>query len=73
MLAEFQRELIVANTRDALTAARARGRRGGRPAALSSSQAAHAQQLYDAGEHTVAEIAALLGVARTRLRASAPR
>lgn len=65
VLAEFQRELIVANTRDGLAAARARGRRGGRRPALSASQAAHAQQLYDAGEHTVAEIAALLGVART--------
>jgi len=31
VLAELQRELIVANTRDGLAAARARGRRGGRP------------------------------------------
>src|SRR4051794_38602225 len=30
VLAELQRDLIVANTRDGLTAARARGRRGGR-------------------------------------------
>ncbi len=65
VLAEFQRELISANTRDGLAAARARGRRGGRPASLSPTQAAHARQLYDAGRHTVAEIAALLGVART--------
>lgn len=64
VLAEFQRELIVANTRDGLAAARARGRRGGRKPRLSPAQAAHAQQLYDAGTHTVAEIAALLGVAR---------
>jgi len=65
VLAEFQRELIAANTRDGLAAARARGRRGGRPASLSPTQAAHARALYDAGEHTVAEIAGLLGVART--------
>jgi len=65
VLAEFQRELIVANTRDGLAAARARGRRGGRRPKLRPGQAAHARQLYDAGEHTVAEIAALLGVART--------
>lgn len=64
VLAEFQRELIVANTRDGLAAARARGRKGGRKPRLSPEQAAHAQQLYDAGTHTVAQIAALLGVAR---------
>jgi DNA invertase Pin-like site-specific DNA recombinase len=65
VLAELQRELIVANTRDGLAAARARGRNGGRRPKLSAAQAAHAQQLYDGGEHTVAQIAALLGVART--------
>ena len=31
VLADLQRELIVANTRDGLAAARARGRKGGRP------------------------------------------
>src|SRR5437763_2789928 len=46
---EFQRELIVANTRDGLAAARARERNGGRKPKLSTAQAAHAQQLYDAG------------------------
>jgi DNA invertase Pin-like site-specific DNA recombinase len=65
VLAELQRELIVANTRDGLAAARARGRNGGRKPKLTPAQAAHAQQLYDAGEHTVAQIAALLGVPRT--------
>ena len=65
VLAELQRELIVANTRDGLAAARARGRNGGRRPKLNVAQAAHARQLYDGGEHTVAQIAALLGVART--------
>ena len=65
VLAELQRELIVANTRDGLAAARARGRTGGRPPRLTADQAAHAQQLYDAGGHTVAQIAGLLGVPRT--------
>lgn len=67
VLAELQRELIVANTRDGLAAARARGRKGGRPAKLTAEQAEHAQRLYDAGEHTVAQIASLLGVHRTTL------
>ncbi len=65
VLAELQRELIVANTRDGLAAARARGRVGGRPPRLTAEQVVHAQQLYDAGAHTVAQIAALLGVRRT--------
>lgn len=65
VLAEFQRELIVANTRDGLAAARARGRKGGRPSKLTDDQIALAQRLYDAGENTVAQIAAMLNVPRT--------
>jgi len=65
VLAELQRELIVANTRDGLAAARARGRRGGRPPKLTPDQVALAQRLYDAGEHTVAQIAGMLGVPRS--------
>lgn len=64
VLAELQRELIVANTRDGLAAARARGRVGGRPPRLSKDQAALAQQLYDAREKTVQQIADLFGVSR---------
>ncbi|ONH32824.1 recombinase family protein [Pseudofrankia asymbiotica] len=65
VLAEYQRELIVANTHDGLAAARARGRAGGRRPRLTADQAALAQQLYDGGQHTVAQIAAMLGVPRT--------
>lgn len=65
VLAELQRELTVANTRDGLAAARARGRAGGRRPRLSPKQAALAQRLYDEGEHTVAQIAELLKVPRT--------
>lgn len=46
-LAELQRELTLANTRSGLTAARARGRVGGRRPKLSPEQAALAQQQYD--------------------------
>jgi len=45
--------------------ARARGRVGGRRRKLTSAQALHAQQLYDAGEHTVQQIADLLSVPRS--------
>lgn len=67
VLAELQRELIVANTRDGLSAARARGRVGGRPPRLSPAQAALAQQLYDGREYTVQQIADLLSVPRTTI------
>lgn len=67
VLAELQRELIVANTRDGLAAARARGRVGGRRPKLSAAQAELAQQLYDAREKTVQQIADLFGVPRGTL------
>jgi DNA invertase Pin-like site-specific DNA recombinase len=45
---ELQRELIVANTRDGLAAARAHGHKGGRRPKLTAEQIVHAQKLYDA-------------------------
>ncbi|MEV4178942.1 recombinase family protein [Nonomuraea sp. NPDC049709] len=65
VLAELQRELIVANTNDGLAAARTRGRVGGRRPRLTADQAALAQQLYDAREKTVQQIADLFGVPRS--------
>jgi DNA invertase Pin-like site-specific DNA recombinase len=64
VVAEFQRELIVANTRDGLAAARARGRKGGRKPRLTEDQAALAQRLYDEKTHTVQAIADMLSVPR---------
>ena len=65
VLEELHRELIVANTRDGLAVARVRGRGGGRPSKLNDDQIALAQRLYDAGEKTDAQIAAMLIVPRT--------
>lgn len=65
VLAELQRELIVANTNDGLASARARGRVGGRRPKLTPNQAALAQELYDAREKTVQQIADLFGVPRS--------
>ena len=62
---ELQRELIVVNTRKGLAAARARGRNGGRRPRLNADQVALAQRLYDAGEHTVQQIADIFSVPRT--------
>jgi DNA invertase Pin-like site-specific DNA recombinase len=66
-IAEFQRDLIIANTREGLAAARARGRKGGRKPKLTGHQVQLAQQLYDAREKTVAEIAAIFTVPRTTI------
>jgi DNA invertase Pin-like site-specific DNA recombinase len=64
---EFQRELIVEGTYEGLAAARARGRKGGRPAKLSEAQAKLARELYDGKQHTIAEIASMLNVGRSTL------
>ncbi|MEV6103023.1 helix-turn-helix domain-containing protein, partial [Nocardia sp. NPDC051981] len=50
-----------------LAAARARGRVGGRRPKLSTEQAKLAQRLYDEGQHTVTQIADMLGVKRGTL------
>jgi DNA invertase Pin-like site-specific DNA recombinase len=66
-LTEYDRELIVEGTLDGLASARARGRTGGRPAKLTQQQFETAQKLYDAGDHTVDEIAAMFNVGRATL------
>lgn len=67
VLAELQRELILVNTRDGLAAARARGRKGGRRPKLTPEQSVHAQELYDAGDRTVQQIADLLKAPRSTI------
>jgi DNA invertase Pin-like site-specific DNA recombinase len=66
-LAEFERDLIRERTHAGLAAARARGRRGGRPksALANPKKLALAQELYDQKKHTVAEICKNLGIPRT--------
>jgi DNA invertase Pin-like site-specific DNA recombinase len=70
-LAEYQRELILANTMDGLAAARARGRVGGRKPKLTPHQAELAQERYDQtgpdGKRrwTVQQIADLVGAPRS--------
>ena len=67
-LAEFERDLIRERTLAGLAAARARGRRGGRPRKLGTpTKVALAQALYDDRTHSVAEICRTLGISRTTL------
>ena len=63
-LAELERDLIRERTHAGLAAARARGRRGGRPSVMTAEKATIARQMYDSQEHTVAAIAATIGVSR---------
>lgn len=63
-LAEFERDLIRERTQAGLEAARARGRVGGRPAALSADDVATAKRLHASKTVTVQEIGRLLGVSR---------
>jgi len=63
-LAEFERDLIRERTQAGLEAARARGRRGGRPSVMTPDKVAVARRMYESREHTVAAIAGVLGVSR---------
>jgi hypothetical protein len=66
-LAQFEREIIRDRTVAGLTAARARGRVGGRPSKLTAEQVRQARKMYDARELTVEQIGAVLGVSRTSI------
>ena len=70
-LAEIEREVLIDRTMDGLAAARARGRVGGRPRAMTPEQVANAAALVAAGRPK-AEVARTLGVSRrTVIRALA--
>jgi DNA invertase Pin-like site-specific DNA recombinase len=66
-LAEFEAALIRERTTAGLAAARARGRTGGRPRAMTPDKLAVARQLYDGGEHTLGTIASIVEVSRSTL------
>src|SRR5512142_2549377 len=69
-LAEFERDIIRERTQAGLAAARARGRRGGRPKANAlntSKKVAMAQALYADKNNTINEICKTLNVSRATL------
>ena len=66
-LAEFERDLIRERTQAGLSAARARGRLGGRPKLLTPEKRRLAVQLYRAKEHSIAEICRLMGISKPTL------
>ena len=66
-LAEFERNLIRERTNAGLQAARARGRKGGRPKALTPKKAQMVQDLYRNKENSIDEICKILNISRTTL------
>jgi DNA invertase Pin-like site-specific DNA recombinase len=66
-LAEFERDIITERTNAGLTAARARGRQGGRPrSSLSDDRKLHmARQMYENRSLPVKEICKALGIPRS--------
>lgn len=66
-LAEFEREMIRERTQAGLKAARVRGRKLGRPVALTDAQIKMARSMRASGAHSMPEIAKQLGVSRATL------
>ncbi len=66
-LAEFERELIRERTRAGLEAARARGRKGGRPRLLDHRKVALARALHADRSNSVKDICRILRVSRSTL------
>lgn len=69
-LAEFERDIISTRTKAGLEAARARGRKGGRPKGLSKKaqdKARLAESLYKEKERSIAEICNHIGVSKPTL------
>jgi DNA invertase Pin-like site-specific DNA recombinase len=65
-LAEFERNLIREQTTAGLVATRARGRKGGRPQALTARQLGIARDLYEK-RHPIAEICRTLKISKATL------
>ena len=56
MIAEFESDLIKMRTREGTKVAKAKGRLRGKPPKLSPTQETHLAGLYQAGQHTTAEL-----------------
>ena len=64
-LAEFERNLIRERTRAGLSAARARGRQGGRPKLLDPQKRELALRLHRERQHSIADICRLMGISKS--------
>ena len=66
-LAEFERHVIRERTQAGLSAARARGRQGGRPKRLSPNKRELALRLHQERRHSIAEICQIMGISKSTL------
>lgn len=66
-LAEFERDIVRERTQAGLQAARARGRKGGRPKALTGKKITHLQELYNNKNNFISEICKTLNISRATL------
>jgi DNA invertase Pin-like site-specific DNA recombinase len=62
--AEFEVDLLRMRTREGMAIARANGKLPGKSPKLNARQRVHVLKLYEAGEHTIADLAALFSVSR---------
>jgi DNA invertase Pin-like site-specific DNA recombinase len=62
--AEFEVDLLRMRTREGMAIARANGKLPGKSPKLSPRQRVHILKLFEAGEHTIAELAELFSVSR---------
>jgi DNA invertase Pin-like site-specific DNA recombinase len=63
-LAEFERNLIRERTQAGLAAARARGRKGGRPKSLNQDKQALTVKFYEEKKHSIDQICKMMGVSK---------
>ncbi|WHH59305.1 recombinase family protein [Petroclostridium sp. X23] len=66
-LAEFEREIIRERTKAGLTAARARGRLGGRPRKLSEKKAKMALELHSTKQYSIQELCKTFRISKSTL------
>lgn len=64
MVAEFERDLLRARTREGIAIVRDKGRLKGRPPKLTPAQERHLVDVHVAGTHTIGELAVLFGLGR---------
>jgi DNA invertase Pin-like site-specific DNA recombinase len=66
-MASFEKDLLIERTKAGLAAAAARGRKGGRPAALDEAKIRAARAMLGSGQMTATEVAKQLGIAPSTL------
>lgn len=65
-IAELERDIIVERTKDGLKAARARGRKGGRPT-VDKKKLATAIKMYESKDYSISEIVKATGISQASI------